>query len=117
MKRITRIFKDLMTPDDQSQSWYAWATNQMSHAFLGALIAVFTGGYWLVATLIVAVIKEILDLSKSFRSKALSDSLSDILFWVCGAGIVAGGEYGYWFAFVLFIMLVIGIRSRVKKKT
>ena len=117
MKRITQVFKDLMVPDDQAQSWYGWATNQMSHAFLGVLIADFSGGYWLVATIIVAVIKEILDLSESFRSKALSDSLSDILFFVCGAGIISGGDYSHWFTAVLFIRLLIGIRSRAKKKT
>lgn len=116
MKRITKIFKDLMTPDDQSQSWYAWATNQMSHAFLGALIATFTGIYWFVVTIAFAVTKEGFDLSKAANSKALLDSLNDIFFWVLGAGSVSGGSYKYWFVVAFFIFLCIGVYYRVKRK-
>ena len=116
MKRITKVFKDLMTPDDQSQSWYAWATNQMSHAFLGALIATFAGGYWLIAVLGFAIAKEASDLYKVFNSRAIVDSITDILFWVGGAGVVAGGDYRYWFAVGLFCLLVAGVYCRVKRK-
>lgn len=104
-----------MTPDDQAQSWYAWATNQMSHAFLGALIAVFAGTYWFIAVLALAVTKEGFDLYKAFSSHALLDSLNDILFWVFGAGAVASDDYRYWFIFGLFIILCIGAYYRVKK--
>lgn len=105
-----------MKPDDQAQSWYGWATNQMSHAFLGALIAVFAGVYWLWVTLGVAVAKEGFDLFRVFSSPALVDSLTDILFWVGGAGVVAGGEYRYWFVGGLVALLVVGIYFRAKKK-
>lgn len=116
MKRITRIFKDLMTPDDQSQSWYGWATNQMSHAFLGALIAVFAGAYWFWAALGVAVLKEGFDLYKVFSGPAVVDSITDILFWVGGAGAVSGEDYRYWFVFGLFVLLSVGVYFRVKRK-
>ncbi len=116
MKWTTRIFKDLMTPDDQAQSWYGWATNQMSHAFLGAFIAVFAGAYWLITTLGVAVAKEGFDLYRVFTWPSVVDSLTDILFWIGGAGVVAGGEYRYWFAFGLFVLLGIGVYFRAKKK-
>lgn len=115
MKRITQVFKDLMTPDSQDQSWYAWATNQLSHAFLGAIIATFTGSYWLVVTIIFAVTKEGFDLYRAFSSKALLDSRNDILFWVLGAGTVAGGNYKYWCASVLFVLFCYGVYSRIKK--
>jgi hypothetical protein len=116
MKRITEVFKYLMKPDAQEQSWYAWATNQMSHAFLGALIAVFAGAYWLITTLGVAVAKEGFDLYKLFTWPSLSDSLTDILFWVGGAGVVAGGDYRYWFVLGLFVLLAAGIYFRIKRK-
>lgn len=105
-----------MTPDDQPQSWYAWATNQMSHAFLGALIATFAGAYWLVLVLGAAILKEGLDLYRLFTWPSAVDSLTDILFWVGGAGVVAGGEYRYYFAFGLFVLLCVGIYFRAKKK-
>lgn len=105
-----------MTPDDQAQSWYGWTTNQMSHAFLGAIIATFTGAYWLVVTIAFAVTKEGFDLSKSVNTHALLDSLNDILFWVLGAGSVSGGDYRYWFVFGLFSLLSVGVYFRVKRK-
>ena len=116
MKRITQVFKDLMTPDDQGQSWYAWATNQMSHAFLGALIATFAGAYWLVTVLGVAMAKEGFDLYKVFNSRAIVDSITDVLFWVGGAGVVAGGDYRYWFVGGLFILFCVGVYFRTGKK-
>jgi hypothetical protein len=116
MKWTTKVFKELMTPDDQKQSWYAWVTNQMSHAFLGALIAVFAGAYWLITTLGVAIVKEGFDIYRVFSGPAIIDSITDILFWIGGAGVVAGGEYRYWFAAGLFVLLVVGVYFRVKRK-
>lgn len=105
-----------MTPDDQAQSWYGWATNQMSHAFLGALIAVFAGTYWVVSVLLVAVTKESFDLYRFFSINAIIDSLNDILFWIAGAGVVGSPEYRYWFLAGFFILLSVGIYFRIKKK-
>lgn len=116
MKRITQVFKDLMTPDDQARSWYSWATNQMSHAFLGAVVAMFSGAYWLIATMALAITKEGFDLYKGFSGRALLDSFNDIVFWVMGAGSVSGGNYKYWFIFGLFVLLSVGICFRVKRK-
>ena len=116
MKRITQVFKDLMTPDAQEQSWYGWATNQLSHAFLGAVVALFTGAYWFAAVVILAVTKEGFDLYKVFNSRALLDSLNDILFWVFGAGMVSGGDYRYWFAVGLIVLFIIGVYFRTGKK-
>lgn len=115
MKKVTKVFKDLMTPDDQSESWYGWATNQMSHAFLGALIAIFAGTYWLFVTMIFAVTKEGFDLYRAFNVQAFIDSITDILFWIGGSGVVSGGEYRYLFALGLFVLLSVGIYYRIKK--
>ena len=115
MKRITQVFKDLMTPDAQDSSWYGWVTNQLSHAFLGAVVALFAGAYWFVAVLTLAITKEGFDLYKGFSSHALLDSLNDILFWVMGAGAVASDSYKYWFIFGLFVLICIGSYYRVKK--
>lgn len=116
MKRITQVFKDLMTPDDQALDWYGWVTNQMSHAFLGALIATFTGAYWLIVTIAFAVTKEGFDLYKAFSGPALLDSLNDILFWVMGAGTVSGGQLKFWFVLGLFVLLCFGAYCKVKRK-
>lgn len=115
MKWTTRVFKDIMTPDDQSKSWYGWASNQLSHAFFGAFIASFAGAYWLLFTLVIASIKEGFDLYKSFNRKTLIDSFADILFWIAGGGIIAGEEYKWVFVVGLVTLLISGMYIRVKE--
>lgn len=116
MKAITQVFKDLMTPDDQEQSWYYWACNQMAHAFLGALVAVLFGSYWLISVLLVACIKEFFDLLKKFNRRAVIDSLNDILFWVCGAGIVADYQNKFVYIMIVLCLICFGVYNRVKGK-
>ncbi len=115
MKTITQVFKDIMTPDDQPLSWYGWATNQMAHAFLGSLVAVFAGAYWLAITVGLAVTKEGFDLYRSFNRQSIVDSMTDTLFWVTGAGVIGGGEYRLCFAIVFFALLTAGVYCRVKR--
>lgn len=114
MKSITKVFKDLMTPDSQSGDWYSWATNQMAHAFLGACIAVFAGAYWLYITIVAASAKEVFDLMKVFNFGAVIDSLTDIFFWLSGAGIVSGGQYRIYFLILALVVLCVGIYFRLK---
>lgn len=115
MKRITQVFKDLMTPDDQSQSWYGWATNQLSHAFLGAVVALFAGAYWFVVVIALAAIKEAFDLFKVFNRRALLDSLVDISFWLLGAGIVVSEEYKLWIIGAFLLLISVGVYPRIRK--
>ena len=112
MKRITKVFKDLMTPDDQQESWYAWATNQMSHAFLGAIVAAILGVWGVLVALILGVIKEASDLTKAAK---LLDSVMDVAFWTSGAASVAFSEYIYLVLIALAVLLYYGIRPRIKK--
>jgi hypothetical protein len=112
MKRVTQVFKDLMTPDDQQESWYGWATNQMSHAFLGAIVAAILGVWGVLVALILGVIKEASDLTKAAK---LLDSVMDVTFWTLGAASVTFSEYIYLVLIALAVLLYYGIRPRIKK--
>ena len=114
MKRITRVFKDLMTPDDQAQSWYGWATNQMSHAFLGAIISAIIGIWGVAVVAVIAIAKEGFDI---FKGAKFIDSALDVAFWLLGAFAVST-EHLSWMLFGLIglaIILAIGIRDRLPR--
>lgn len=115
MKKVTKVFKDLMTPDDQAQSWYGWVTNQMSHAFLGALIASILGLWGILVALLLAIVKELSDFAKAAK---LLDSLMDIAFWVLGSATVAFSEHKAMLMLTLLViafLLYLGIRPRIKR--
>lgn len=116
MGLLSKFFKEIKTPDDQAGNWYAWASNQLSHAFLGATVATFSGSYWFVVTAILAMTKEGFDLSRAFSSSALKDSLTDIVFWILGAGFTAEPDYRIAFAVAIFVLATYGIIRRMKKK-
>lgn len=101
-----------MTPDDQSESWYGWATNQMSHAFLGAIVAAILGVWGVLVALILGVMKEASDLMKASK---LIDSILDVAFWVLGAASVAFSEYIYVVLIALAALLYYGVRPRIKR--
>lgn len=111
MKRITQVFKDLMTPDDQSGDWYSWATNQLSHAFLGAVVSVMVGAWGLAVVLFIAVAKEVFDIIKGAK---WLDSIFDIAFWFLGA-ISASSNMTLSISGIvcLIILLYVGIYKRI----
>lgn len=94
MKIITLIFKELKTPDDQGRDWYGWASNQMAHMLIGAVIAGLVAVTWgeatraFIAALGFAIAKETLDDLRS--SNLMRDSLQDVLFQAIGALIAVG---------------------------
>jgi hypothetical protein len=113
VKRITQVFKDLMTPDDQAQSWYGWATNQMSHAFLGAVISAIVGVWGILVVVAIAVIKEGFDVIKGAK---LLDALLDVAFWVLGAVATHSGYvWAIPAAIVLAVILTLGVRKRIPR--
>lgn len=109
MKRITQVFKYLMVPDDQGNNWYDWATNQISHAFLGVVFTVALGP---IPTIIFSVSKELLDIRKSFNIRTITDSAEDLAFWFVGCGIIADAKYFYLYMSVLAVLMVRNIYIR-----
>jgi hypothetical protein len=91
MGLITYFRKELERPDDQGLNWYAWATNQMSHALLGvglaAVILTFsTDAAALAGVFGFAAVKEILDIIRGGRFK---DSVQDLAFQLMGGFLAA----------------------------
>ena len=126
MKIITTILTTLETPDDQGNDWYAWATNQLSHAMIGVTL---TGGlsflthpitaFWLLMGY--AIGKEIFDLSQKFNLRALRDSLHDILFQMSGSWLAIGLFAHSLTLFVVAVLLGVslladGVASRIEAK-
>jgi hypothetical protein len=77
-------------PSDQAFSPYRWSDNQMGHFALGVLVASIllhaTGNHWVAlgVVFVLAVGKEILDLTKLFTLRTLYDSCYDASFWMLG---------------------------------
>lgn len=102
MGKLWSVFSGLMTPDDQANDWYAWATNQLSHAMLGvaagglAVALGFSFVWTLVFVAAVVVTKELGDLA---RGATLLDSANDATFQLVGVA----------FAGALFLHSFIGM--------
>lgn len=91
MTILGNILTGLKTPDDQGRDWYGWASNQISHAFLGTLAAyaAYPGDSVLVA-FICGALKEATDLVRNPVDRAaVLDSITDVAFWCFGAWIAA----------------------------
>jgi len=116
MSMIRRILSELRTPDDQGRDWYGWATNQLAHAFLGALVAYAFPAAAIQMTLIVAVAKETVDiLRKPISRVALLDSAFDVCFWAIGSAIaITGGDIVC--VIIMAFALVCGIIPRMRAK-
>jgi hypothetical protein len=114
VKWFVHVYKDLITPDDQKDDWYGWASNQLSHAFFGVLVAILSGPLWLWVALGISSIKEGFDIYKSPKWRTALDSAIDIIFWVGGAAILKLGNDGFFVFLGLTLILLLGIRKRIK---
>lgn len=88
---IQTIVSFLELQDDQGNDWYGWASNQLSHAFLGAFfsgLVLVLGGAWYYALLLLAVLgvaKKLADWSKqTLNWKVVRDTVQDLLFFIVG---------------------------------
>jgi hypothetical protein len=121
MKIITALLNELERPDDQGMNWYAWATNQMSHALLGvALAAVIltfsTDAAAMTAVFVFAFGKELLDIMRGGRFK---DSVQDLSFQLMGGLLAAclftNTREGVWLAVAfLSLWIIAGIIPRAR---
>lgn len=122
MKLVTYLLKELERPDDQGLNWYAWATNQMSHALLGvglaAVILTFsTDAAALAGVFGFATIKELLDILRGGR---FQDSVQDLAFQLMGGFLAAclftAQQEGIWLAVGSLILWVLaGVYPRARR--
>lgn len=122
---IDTIVKFLKAQDDQGNDWYGWASNQLSHAFLGVFfsgLALVLGaaGYYAIGLLVVlGIAKKLADWSKQILTwKIVRDTIQDLLFFISGGTFSLSILYG---SIILFVcatasvstLLVSGIVSRI----
>ncbi len=114
MNLLGRILKELKTPDDQGNDWYGWTSNQMAHALLGVVVALFFAGAPIEMAVIIAALKEVGDLAKNPARAVVQDSLQDILFWGLGAWLVSA-ESPILPTLVIAFALICGVVPRVRQ--
>lgn len=111
MSILSRVIGELSKPDDQGDDWYGWASNQLSHAFIGLVLAVHFG---LLASVAVACVKEIADIIR--KPTNVVDSITDVAFWSLGALLVYA-EDKVLVTIVIVFALVCGLIPRIRKLT
>jgi hypothetical protein len=122
---IDTIVKFLKAQDDQGNDWYGWASNQLSHAFLGVFfsgLVLVLGGAWYYALLLLVVLglaKKLADWSKQILTwKIVRDTIQDLLFFINGGVFSLSILYGSIAVFVcatvsVSTLLVSGIVARI----
>jgi len=122
---IDTIVKFLEQQDDQGNDWYGWASNQLSHAFLGVFfsgLALVLGASWRYAIgllVVLGVAKKLADWSKQVLTwKIVRDTIQDLLFFINGGVFSLSILYGSTTLFIgatasVSIVLVEGIVSRI----
>lgn len=108
------VIKGLETPDDQGRDWYGWASNQMSHAMLGVIVALYFPTAPLEMALIIGALKECADIIRVPSIATAKDSLWDAAFWVLGAWVAFAPDLTLAVLFLAFA-LVCGVVPRARK--
>jgi hypothetical protein len=122
---IDTIVEFLELQDDQGADWYGWASNQLSHAFLGAFfsgLVLVLGGAWYYAIALLVVLgvaKKLADWSEQILTwKVVRDTVQDLLFFINGGVFSLSILYGS-IALLLAVtaaistLLVSGIVARI----
>lgn len=114
MNILSTIVIGLAAPDNQGRDWYGWAANQMAHAMLGVIVALYFPNAPLEMALIIGALKECADLLRVPTMAAAKDSLSDVSFWVLGAWVACASDLtlAVWF---LAFALICGVIPRARK--
>jgi hypothetical protein len=122
---IDTIIGYLEQQDDQGNDWYGWASNQLSHAFLGVFfsgLVVVLGGAWYYAIALLVVlglVKKLADWSKQILTwKIVRDTIQDLLFFISGGTFSLSILYGSIAVFVcatasVSTLLISGIVARI----
>lgn len=107
---MNRFWATLWTPDAFKNNPYGWATNQISHAALGAGVAwmLFQIGIWPWSGLGAYIVFELL---QSRRGQLWRDAAEDTLFFAFGLAWTLGG--GSWILLaILASLLAVGVWKR-----
>jgi len=108
------VIKGLETPDDQGRDWYGWTANQMAHAMLGVIIALYFPNAPLQMAMIAALLKEGADIMRVPMAATVKDSLLDATFWLLGAWVACTSHLTLVVWFLAFA-LICGVIPRVRK--
>lgn len=111
---LKTIIASLATPDAQGNDWYGWAANQMAHALLGVVVALYFPSAPVVMALILGSLKECLDLLRSPDKATLVDSAQDAVFWGLGAWLVTAGDINLAVILLAFALLC-GVIPRLRR--
>lgn len=109
---IKAIITSLATPDAQGNDWYGWASNQMSHALLGVIVALYYPSIAL--AVVIGLLKECGDLLRSPNKFTLIDSMQDASFWALGAWLIVASDKNL-AVIALGFALICGIIPRARK--
>lgn len=116
---ISAILRYLDTPDNQGRDWYAWASNQLSHAFIGGFIViVFVACGWhggVMASLATVIAKKITDFIRVPVLNTLKDAWHDAAFWLAGALLVANAQDSAMVAYVSIVGTVLLLSGVVER--
>lgn len=115
MSILSRIAVELVTPSAQLKDWYGWCQNQCSHAFFGAVIALFLPTMAVPVALLTALLKELADFLKIPTKDTFNDSAVDIAFWGLGAWLFSTQDYKVVAAILLSFALLCGAIPRLRQ--
>ena len=116
LKTLRLVLAEVNQPGAQRDDWFAWASGQLAHAMIGAVLAgallFFLPPIWafLAAALGYAAVKEVPDYLRAPGWAGARDSVQDALFVAAGAALavaIAGQEA--WLFLVALVAAVIGL--------
>jgi len=125
MKALRLILAELNTPSSQRDSWFAWASGQMAHTMIGAIIAgtllfvLAPGWAFALATLGYALGKELPDFLRNRTWANARDCVQDALFVAAGAALVVAIAGKHERLFIVAVLaagigLWLGVSARLK---
>jgi uncharacterized membrane protein len=124
MNILRIMLAELKNPDAMGDSWYDWASNQLSHVIIGLIITgliVVSGGgnlWGFTMAFVFAFSKEIFDLKNGANVK---DALYDAFFQMFGAMLAISlanqnASFFYFIVTTVILALLSGAFSRLKKE-
>lgn len=126
IEKLRLVLAELGRPGAQKDNWFLWATGQIGHAMIGAVLAgallFFLPPIWafLAAALGYALLKEVPDYLRAPGWAGARDSVQDSLFVVAGAALAVAirGDHERLFLVAVVaavIGLALGVWQRIAK--
>lgn len=126
LQKLRVVLAKLGSPGAQKKDWFAWASGQLAHSFMGVVVA---GGLlfavsplwaFVIPALSYAMLKELPDFLKEPTWATARDCVQDSLFVAAGAALAVAiaGQHDRLFFVIIAAMLAglfIGVHQRIKK--